>query len=133
MTWQKIWRNVNQKSSFWWDEKKPLKSKWRPDSGSSDSESSRLWGTQKLSHACRLPIHTNKVPGTCTARTFVPAGRTLVQLNVEPHARSVLVGRTVVLVWQHRFSDFSRFAISRVKFKPLIRFRFRFRLCVPYT
>jgi len=29
--------------------------------------------------------------------------------------------------------QFSRFTISRVKFKPLIRFRFHFRLRVPYT
>jgi len=33
----------------------------------------------------------------------------VVQLNVEPHARSVLVGHTVVLILQNRFSDFFRF------------------------
>jgi hypothetical protein len=70
---------------------------------------------------------------TCTGRTIVPAGSTVVQTKCEPAAWSVPVTHTVVRDWQYRSPVFRFSDVSRVKLKLLIRFWFYFRLCVPYT
>jgi len=73
-----------------------------------------------------LKMQKVEFPGTCTSRMVV-------QAIVEPHERSVPIGASFVPDWQQKISRFFVLAISRVKFRSLVCFRFCFLLRIPIT